>query len=465
MSARTIFLGLVATILSAGPALTASGQTWQPFGPVDYRHDWAPFETFDIKNMSSAPDPHEGFFASFDKLSWAMPGERNLVGNENVVAFFPDVLRGINPPQVFNGVTDSAPEAIFGWGERYEIGYVCDHHGWTASVLDGPEATDFEQYGFIDSILDDPNNDDILVFQTNPAVGNVVILFDAQPNALLGFLFADTDGDGDYDQPFDLDLDGVLDFDDLITYVPSFDLVTVRNRTELDGVELMKDYRFKQTSHGSVVELSYGARYLRLHDNFRVEGLGGPFNDYNLPADAANPVDSRTSFWDTTIDNHLVGPQVALKWSKRQGRFSYNVNGKFTFAYNVQDHDQFGQIVTAYDFQGPDPPVVVTPAPPALPVPVAIFEGNARPILLGNSAFRHGKQEQEFSPLVEFRTEVNYHLTQDFALKLGFNATFIDNLRRASRQIDYTLPNMGFVDRGTQEILVGGVNFGCEFNR
>jgi hypothetical protein len=153
---------------------------------------------------------------------------------------------------------------------------------------------------------------------------------------------------------------------------------------------------------------------------------------------------------------------VALKTSTRQGRFSNNINGKYTLSYNLKDHDQFGQIVTEYDFQGPDPPPVV--GPPPVP-PVAIFEGNARPILLGNSAFRHGKQEQEFSPLVEFRTEVSYNLTQQFAVKLGFYATFIDNLRRASRHIDYTLPNMGFVDRGTQEILMGGVNFGCEFNR
>jgi hypothetical protein len=86
-------------------------------------------------------------------------------------------------------------------------------------------------------------------------------------------------------------------------------------------------------------------------------------------------------------------------------------------------------------------------------------------MLMSNTAFRHGKQEQEFSPLVEFRTEVGYYLTEDFALKLGFNATFIDNIRRASRHVDYTLPNMGFIEGGTEEIFVSGVNIGAEFNR
>jgi hypothetical protein len=459
MSSRSIFLGIVATILSVGAAGTTCAQGWQPFAPVDYRHDFAPFETFDIKNMSSAPDHNEGFFFGFDKLSWVAPGEKNAIGNPNVQATFPNILRGVDPPLIFNGLTDAVPEATFGWGERYEFGYIVDHHGWTASVLDGPDVSDIAEYGFLDGFLDNPNNQDNLVYPSNPGFGNVIILFDSQPNTLLGFLYADVDGDGTYEVPYDLDGDIVLDLDDLITYLPSFDLVRVRNNTELDGVEVMKAYRFKPTSHGSLVEFSYGARYLRLNDNFRVEGLGGPFSDLNFAPDADNPVDGQRSFWDTTIENHIVGPQVALRWAKRQGRFAYNVNGRFTFGYNVQDHDQSGQVITAYDTQG-------AAAPPVNIAGNAIFVGSGpRPIYLGNYAFRHGKQEQEFSPLVEFRTEVSYYLAQDFALKLGFNATFVDNIRRASSHIDYTLPAMGFVEGGTEEIFVSGINFGAEFNR
>ena len=443
MSARSILFGFVATILAAAPMATASAQGVLPLAPADYRHDFAPFETFDIKNMSAAPDPHEGFFFTFDKLSWAFSGEKNLIGNPNVVANFPDILRGVTPPQVFNGLNDSSPEATFAWGERYEFGYVADHHGWTASVLDGPEVSDIEMYGDVEAILDDPRNTNVIVTTFNPTSGNVVILFDAPANMLLGFLPVDADLDGTIDGFADLDGDGVLDLDDLIVHLTSFDEVTVRNRTELDGIDLMKTYRFKPSSHGSFVEFSFGARYLRFHDNFRVDAFGGILNDLQLGGiDPANPVEQKTSFWDTTIENHIVGPQVAMKWTKRIGRFSYNANGRFTFGYNVQDHDQVGQIGTGLD-----------------------TDLVGQPILMSNTAFRHGKQEQDFSPLVELRTELNYHLTTDFALKLGFNATFIDNIRRASRQVDYTLPNMGFIDGGTQEIFVAGVNFGCEFNR
>lgn len=459
MSARSNILGVVAAIL-AGLIGTAEAQVWQPFGPVDYRHDFAPFETFDIKNMSSAPDPQEGFFFTFEKLSWSVQGEHNTIGNPDAVVFFPDVLPGVDSPRVFNGLTDSAPEATFGWGERYEFGYVNDHHGWAVSVLDGPDVTDSEVYGFIDEIFEDPLNDDAtVVLHPHPSAGNVVILFEAVPELLTGFLFVDSDGDGETDLQVDVNQDGVLTLEDSIVFLTSFDRVTARNHTELDGVEVMKTYRFKPTHRGSVVEFSFGARYLRVHDQFRVDAHGGILNDLNLPLDGAAPVDDRTSFWDTTIDNHIVGPQVALRWSKRRGRFTYSAGGRFTFGYNVQDHDQVGQIGTALDYGQEG--TIIQAVPPA----GAGIGYDGQPMLMSNTAIRHGKQEQDFSPLVEFRTEVNYHLTQDFALKLGFNATFMDNIRRASPSVAYVLPNMGFRDAGTQEFFTAGVNFGAEFNR
>ncbi|MBN1852240.1 MAG: hypothetical protein JW829_05925, partial [Pirellulales bacterium] len=87
-----------------------------------------------------------------------------------------------------------------------------------------------------------------------------------------------------------------------------------------------------------------------------------------------------------------------------------------------------------------------------------------QPLFGQTVTFRHTKQDQEFSPIVEFRAEVNYHLSKAFALKLGFNATFIDNIRRASRQTAYVLPSMGFIDGGTQDFLASGVYGGFEVN-
>ena len=75
----------------------------------------------------------------------------------------------------------------------------------------------------------------------------------------------------------------------------------------------------------------------------------------------------------------------------------------------------------------------------------------------------HGRQKNDFSPLVEMRVQASYQITGALALRLGYNATFVDNIRRAAQQVKYELPSMGFRDDGgTQEIFINGATFGFE---
>jgi hypothetical protein len=64
---------------------------------------------------------------------------------------------------------------------------------------------------------------------------------------------------------------------------------------------------------------------------------------------------------------------------------------------------------------------------------------------------------------VELRAQASYQITRALAARLGYTATFVDNIRRASAQVKYELPNMGFRDEEiTQDILINGVNFGFD---
>ena len=63
----------------------------------------------------------------------------------------------------------------------------------------------------------------------------------------------------------------------------------------------------------------------------------------------------------------------------------------------------------------------------------------------------------------ELNLEASYYLTQNFALRLGYNGMAIANVKRAATSVDYVLPDMGYRDAGTQTLLVNGVNFGIEF--
>ena len=62
------------------------------------------------------------------------------------------------------------------------------------------------------------------------------------------------------------------------------------------------------------------------------------------------------------------------------------------------------------------------------------------------------------------RVETTYHLTRTVALKLGYTATFVDNIRRAALHVRYRLPNMGLVDAGSQHLFYSGANVGIEIN-
>jgi hypothetical protein len=89
-----------------------------------------------------------------------------------------------------------------------------------------------------------------------------------------------------------------------------------------------------------------------------------------------------------------------------------------------------------------------------------------RPIYFPTTVTDHGKQENDFSPTAELRADLNYQLTRAVSLRIGYTALFIDNVSRASSQVEYTLPRMGFRDgqAGKQEVFINGANFGFDVN-
>jgi hypothetical protein len=222
-----------------------------------------------------------------------------------------------------------------------------------------------------------------------------------------------------------------------------------------------------------VWEFSYGARYLRFKDDFRVVAMGGILGDLfpllGVDGDGDDTdgdgvvVDDYDNYWNTLIENQIIGPQVGLKYSHMRGRWTITTQGKFAFGYNVQDHRQDGLLGPALEpelllvegtVEGPDGEEQDV---------VFVFPDSPLPFFQTTS-FRHGKQEHNFSPLVEFRINASYHVTRSVALQFGYNAVFIDNVRRAARQVNYHVPDMGFINGGTQELFASGVNFGIEFN-
>ena len=477
-------------LLLATCAVKAHAQFNLPFGPEDYSHDFqlfAPVE-IDLDNEPAVDD--FGYWAGYSKLAWSINGERTPVGDPNVVVFAEEIYRdnsidnGDPPPpyQIVNGVQDVLPNAGFGLGDRYEIGYRNRGNGWMIGILDGPVQQQSKVYGFGPTPVPDPDYNGPVTGPFFPpfGFGNVHVNFEVPEGYLQGFrdylnnLVGAAIGTqvgpivyvGNYGGVGEPNVDGttftfvrltddinengipgaaiiivtgpdgidrvttITDFGDLHTFNVAFDTLSVRTRTNMNGIEAMWSHEFTnrhyQAKHqNNHVELSFGARYLELNDYFAFTGDGGVF-------------DSTSS--DTWLDNQIVGPQVRATWTNQRERWRMKADTRFTFGYNVQNWRQENGIGSNL-------------------VPGAVN----RPIHAQPTYSAYGLQRNTFSPIGELRLESAYYLTQNVALKVGYTGMYVGNIRRAATSVKYFLPDMGFRDSGTQNLITNGVDVGIEF--
>lgn len=427
----------------------ATAQQLQPFGPTSIDTDMQLFAPAELGSFGERPAPHEGYFFTYDKINWSTMGQKNSVGVEGAGQLVPVYYPGgpIATPSVTNSFSVSLPDADFGWGDRYQVGYMEGRTGWLAGVLSGP----------------DDNQEFIIDSQNNPQ-GSVVLVFSDPTSQMFGFidrfdatngnpqqggvaitgvgdgLADDIDGDGVHGPDgLDTDGDGVpdditvgIDWDDLVQQEVRFQTANLRTETRVDGVELMKMHRFRPFHGGSYFEVHWGARYMRFKDLLGVVGTAGT-NDLAATLD--------DSFFTTTVINNLVGPQVSGRWVDTRGRWTFNVSGRFMAAVNVQnadlngvlDYGQGGQLNHSY--------------------------------FLSTTSFKHNRRDVTFSPLAELRVETAYQVTKSFALKLGYTGVYASNITRASTANVYVIPDMALRPGGHDEFFTNGVNFGVEFNR
>ncbi len=452
------------TSLAQGLLGTASVKSdLQYFSPVDLN-----FEDRPLRKES-------GYFFSFEKLSWAIVGANTTVGDNSVTVLSENIYPGnvgdfgTPPPQyvIINGLQEVPPDAEFGLGERYEFGYSNVSRngasGWMIGIIDGPQVTSESTFGFGPSLngfgsvhvnfstspgyllgfrdyqTQTINGADFVTGQNAVLIGpggdpNGLITTDGIPddingNALPVFFFFGVDADASGDIGDDEVTGNGVDFGDLHEFNIRFDTLEIRNTTKIQGIELMKTHTLSNkhlpaSRGGNQWELAYGVRFMRLQDDFSFQGNGDVLGLTQV---------------STSTENQIVGPQIRAKWSSQRGRWNTSFDGRFVFGYNVQDLSQVGDI-------GQD-----------------LVPGAVNKLLGGQpTSFSYGRQANDFSPLVEFRADASYQLTRSIAVNLGYTAIFVDNITRASQVVQYSLPNMGILQAGQQDIFINGVNAGFD---
>ncbi len=464
--ARNSLLCLVLGVLLCA-ASSARAQIWTPFGPSNIRYDLELFKAPDVSDYPNWPHPKEGFFFQYERLYWSIrqPFQTDVgVQNATATGFFSGPVQ-FDPTQqpvseILRPYGNSLDTNFLGatqtWGNRFELGFMEDNKGWFVSIMNL-----------------NPQQQSYFAGNANTPAGLTVVFSDPQ-HLLLGFV-ENTVGSFDSDlnanpylvpDPFtsvpfvfgrprptaNLSINGLpiptagnyagfTDFGDEVPLVPLFNTISIRNITTMNGVELNRSWRLPIFHNGGIWEPFAGLRWLQLRDTFNVtatntEGGDGTVIPTALPG---------TSFWDTTVDNNMFGPQIGFRAERSQGRFNLEAELRFMAAVNFQSTNLDGELGSGLSSGD----TVVN-----------------EPRLLPHTSFHSSMFNETFAPVGELRAGVNYVLTHAISVQCEYNTMWGTGISRAARRVEYTLPAMGIRDGSKNDpFFTQGLSFGITVNR
>jgi hypothetical protein len=203
--------------------------------------------------------------------------------------------------------------------------------------------------------------------------------------------------------------------------------VTMRNWMVTWGAEADYIYRMHAFHKGTVCEWMFGARYLEFNEEFNVDAVGGILDD---------------SFWYTSVENHIVGPQLGVRlFHKGASRFMFNTEGRFFAGYNSQNFKQ-----------------------------TALLGGKLNDVaapLLWRGAYSSAHEfKGEWTPGIEVRLEMRYQMTRALSIRAGWTGMWLDGIARANNSVNYEVPAMGLLTADNrQSLFMHGLTLGVDINR
>jgi len=446
-------------------AQPAKGKPFLPSNPVGFRSKMQPFAPADISDYGNGPKPRLGYFFTYERVYWSMSKPSTTDVGANEAEGFYEELPAVPGKLIYeeNSLDTDFLKNEFGFGNRFEFGYMdTNDYGWLVGVLSHVEQTQELILPSATVLFNDPQG----------------FLGPDFQDANMDGIDDDLDGDSNYGRDgFDPNFphDGipdegtiidippalpirVVDEDDKVVYIPRFDVLTVMNHTQIDGVEVMRMYRAPRLHNGGMFELLYGARLLQVEDEFGFFGSGGVLHE--------------TSIFNRAL-NRIVGPQLGGRYSHQRGRWLFAAEGRFLAGLNFQSITQQSRFasIAGYTNDRPVPPeegdLVPDPDNPPPEGAPGFLGGTAPNAFNGLRAYSSfaRKDEEEFAPVLELRLQSSYQFTRSIAFKIGYTAMFTDGISRGSNTIDYTAIKLGIIEDSKQDLFVQGLSLGIEFNR
>jgi len=236
------------------------------------------------------------------------------------------------------------------------------------------------------------------------------------------------------------------------------------------SVEAMYTYRAHPFTWGSM-ELLAGARYWDFDDKFRFMGTGPGGEGAFAQGNNVDEYGAVSVLSDMTINargqNRVFGPQVGVKLSRSNARWSFGAEGRFMGGINAQTVRTKGNIATNYDFSGSN---VDTMGPGGHDIDAYTAKWVPIGLQYSNNNFGHKQNKAYFSPIVEFRLSADWQWTEAVSFFGAADAMFAGNIARGVRVTDYVVHSDGtiFGIRGNDRnasVTVFGVEGGIKVTR
>jgi hypothetical protein len=393
------------------------------------------FAPADVSTYGGAIEPNEGYFFQYDVLYWSISAPKSQVvgfpGMTRTVSYGPhpiDSLDSYSDERVETSTLNTGDlKDHFSIGNRFEFGQVEDRNGWTVGIFQVRNQGDNLVYPQADVVFNDPPQ----------GSRGTTLLEGSVPLNPAGF-----------------PADGHVDVRKLPVVLYNVEMIT---QTKTWGVEANYLHRFMTGHGGGTFEMFGGARYLEINDYFGIHAGDDPGN-LVVPSFLAD------SSWYTSADNHVVGPQVGLRWFKKQGRWTFSTEGRFMAGLNCQNVHQtvsLGPNLTPGGIEGN-----MSDSGNESHSGSATGSGIYKPVAMAPQSAANDAYARVFTPLIELRVEGRYQITRSLSFHAGWTGFWMDNIARANALIDYSLPAMGInMADNKQNLFMNGLTIGFDINR
>ena len=326
-------------------------------------------------------------------------------------------------------------------GRRYDIGYMWGHHGIGVSIYD------------------------INPYTQSFTMENAKVAFDVadKPGTDHSWLHGITTVNGTNEVVFPGNEDNVDSLYVLGELGVKFSSLKVTNKSETNGVELNYTHRYMPSDcfgrRYGIWELDLGVRYFQFREEFNVYGTGGCLSD---------------SWWNTASQNNLIGPQIAIRYFRTAGRWTFDFQGKFMAAVNNQTIRQNGvlgsNLSTRYETVQNEVENNGEVTYQNTYYEYIGMQGYPGYINSTSFTFNHRGTAATFSPVAELRFNAKLQVTQLVNVRMGYTFMYLGNIARSAEMVQYsiagTAPAMGInMDNNRGCSIVHGFTVGLEVNR